>query len=59
MPARFGPVGFRINQGMGNLTFLAVLLMPDGSARAQHGTIDSHRSSTLAPGMNEFNKKAS
>jgi hypothetical protein len=35
VPARFGPVGFGINRGMGDFPLLAMLLMPEASTGAQ------------------------
>src|SRR6266852_82402 len=53
VPTRFGPVGFGINRGVGNLALLAMLLMPHASSGSQDGTVDGHRTSTGEPGLDQ------
>jgi DDE superfamily endonuclease len=43
MPARFGPVRFGLNGGMGDFAFLPRLLMPDASTPRERGALDGDR----------------
>src|SRR5215470_17051789 len=56
VPARFGPMRFRINRGMGNFSLLPVLLMPDAPTREQHGAINGDRSSARDPGLDQIDQ---
>ncbi len=49
----------RVNGGMGKLSLLAVLLMPNASLGAQDGAIDSYSSSTTRPRLDQINQATS
>jgi hypothetical protein len=44
---------FDINRGMRNLSFLAMLLMPDATSGSQNGTIDGDRTSSTGPRLDQ------
>jgi hypothetical protein len=50
-------MGLRVNGGVGNLSFLAMLLMPDATARAQHGTINSGCSPAGGPWLDQVDQQ--
>src|SRR5690348_12624113 len=58
VPAGFGPLGLRINRGMGQYALLAMLLMPDASSSTQDGTVDGNGTSTREPGLDQVEQMA-